>query len=399
MTRNSSEDRKSAVHSLLKVQCWLGIWKWEDENVACNWLKRTYPYILHLPLTFTQIALMWLEVMSSDDLEQVGRVMYMSLTMLPLMIKVINILYRGEEAAQLVHELDDCAKHEDLQIFEREQGNFKRIYLLYIGGSYAVALIGFISVLLQDEYEMPFGYYVPFEWHNPRGYLLAWSYNVLAVSLCCLCNVCLDTTYCFFMFQLGLLYRFLNIRLLALQQAPEHEALPELRRIFRTHQRLHRLTRQCQQLVSPYVASQVILSAFIICFSGYRLVQMGWQQNPGLFLATLQFEAVMVLQIFLPCYYGNQLTINANQLTNSVFHTNWLEYSVKTRKELICYMEFLKRPVKVRAGVFFEIGLPIFMKVRIRGEQAEASKCQRNRSNYGKDSCIVVCSFALCFKC
>lgn len=323
MTRNSSEDRKSAVHSLLKVQCWLGIWKWEDENVASNWLKRSYPYILHFPLTFTQIALMWLEVMSSDDLEQVGRVMYMSLTMLPLMIKVINILYRGEEAAQLVHELDDCAKHEDLQIFEREQGNFKRIYLLYIGGSYAVALIGFISVLLQDEYEMPFGYYVPFEWHNPRGYLLAWSYNVLAVSLCCLCNVCLDTTYCFFMFQLGLLYRFLNIRLLALQQAPEHEALPELRRIFRTHQRLHRLTRQCQQLVSPYVASQVILSAFIICFSGYRLVQMGWQQNPALFLATLQFEAVMVLQIFLPCYYGNQLTINANQLTNSVFHTNW----------------------------------------------------------------------------
>lgn len=368
------DDRKSAVHTLLKVQCWLGIWKWDDENGACNGLKRIYPYLLHLPLTFMQIALMWLEVMTSDDLEQVGRVMYMSLTELPLLIKVINILYRRDEAASLMRELDECASHEDWQIYRRSQGNFKRIYLLYIGGSYAVALIGFISVLLQDEYELPFGYYVPFEWHNPRGYLAAWSYNVLAMSLCCLTNVCLDTTYCFFMFQIGLLYRFLNLRLQALHEASEHEALPELRRIFRYHQRLHRLTRQCQQLVSPYVASQVSFSAFIICFSGYRLVQMGWQQNPGLFLATLQFEAVMVVQIFLPCYYGNQLTIHANQLTNSVFHTNWLEYSVKTRKELICYMEYLKRPVKVRAGVFFEIGLPIFMKVSAMGERKNPHK-------------------------
>lgn len=371
MTPNDSTDRKSAVHTLLKVQCWLGIWKWEDENAVCNGLKRIYPYVLHLPLTFTLIALMWLEVMTSDDLEQVARVMYMSLTELPLLIKLINILYRRDEAARLVLQLDDCAKHEDLQIYRREQGNFKRIYLLYIGGSFAVALTSFISVLLQDEYELPFGYYVPFEWRNPRGYLVAWSYNVLAMSVCCLSNVCLDTTYCFFMFQIGLLYRFLNIRLRALQQAPEHEALPELRRIFRFHQRLHCLTRQCQQLVSPYVAAQVTLSAFIICFSGYRLVQMGWQQNPGLFLATLQFEAMMVLQIFLPCYYGNQLTINANQLTNSVFHTNWLEYSVKTRKELICYMEYLKRPVKVRAGIFFEIGLPIFMKVNALRERSQ----------------------------
>ncbi|KAM8707068.1 hypothetical protein ACLKA7_011211 [Drosophila subpalustris] len=69
----------------------------------------------------------------------------------------------------------------------------------------------------------------------------------------------------------------------------------------------------------------------------------------------------MIVQIFLPCYYGNQLTVHANQLTNSVFNTSWLEYSAKTRKELIYYMEFLKRPVKVRAGIFFEIGLPIFM--------------------------------------
>ncbi|XP_034117670.2 odorant receptor 94b [Drosophila albomicans] len=357
-------NRPSPLRNLLKLQRLLGLWKWQrwDENDAWNWLKRFYPFALHLPLTFTLIVLTWLEILTSNDLEQTGRVIYMALTMLPLLIKLINIWYRRIEAHHFMDELMKCIETEDVHLLKNEEVHFKRIFYAYLGGALTVALFGFVSVFLQDTYELPFSYYVPFEWRNPERYLYAWGYNVLAMTLSCTTNSMLDTMGCYFMFQIGLLYRFLNIRLLALQQKPEHEALPELRRIFQRHARVRLLTRQCELLVSPYVLSQVVLSAFIICFSGYRLVQMGWQENPGLFLATLQFEAVMIVQIFLPCYYGNQLTINANQLTNSVFNTNWLEYSVKTRKELICYMEFLKRPVKVRAGIFFEIGLPIFMK-------------------------------------
>ncbi|XP_034485490.1 odorant receptor 94b [Drosophila innubila] len=352
----------TAVRTLFQLQRWLGIWKWQDENDTWSWMKRIYPFVLHLPLTFTQIALMWLEVITSTDLEQAGRVMYMSLTQLPLLIKIINIWYRREEAYNFMEELEKFVEPEDVRLLEREERHFGRIYYSYLGGAIIVALCGFFSVFLQDTYELPFGYYVPFEWQNSQGYFYAWGYNVLAMTVCCLSNTQLDSLGCYFMFKIGLLYRMLNIRLLALQHESETKALPELQHVFQRYTRVRLLTRQCELLVSPYVLSQVVLSAFILCFSGYRLVQMGWQQNPGLFLATLQFVAVMIVQIFLPCYYGNQLTVHANQLTNSVFNTNWLEYSVQTRKELICYMEFLKRPVKVRAGIFFEIGLPIFMK-------------------------------------
>jgi len=78
-----------------------------------------------------------------------------------------------------------------------------------------------------------------------------------------------------------------------------------------------------------------------------------------------EFGFEFELELELGSGSGNELTFHANSLTNSVFGTNWLEYSVGTRKLLICYMEFLKRPVKVRAGVFFEIGLPIFVKVKL----------------------------------
>ncbi|SPP83022.1 odorant receptor 94b [Drosophila guanche] len=364
-----STDRIAAVRFLITLQRWTGLFKWQDENGTDLWskLKRIHPFVLHLPLTFTYIALMWLEALTSADFEQAGQVLYMSLTELALVTKIINFWYRREQVSEFIRELSEDPAYElrtreEVELWHRQQRHFKRIFYFYIRGSLFVAAMGYFSVFVQEEYELPFGYYVPFEWRTPERYYYAWGYNVIAMTLCCLSNIVLDTMGCYFMFHIAMLYRVVNLRLRALHQAPEKVAAPELRAIFRLHTRVRRLTRQCEVLVSPYVLSQVVFSAFIICFSAYRLMHMGFRERPGLFLTTLQFVAAMTVQIFLPCYYGNELTFHASALTNSVFHTNWLEYSVPTRKMLNCYMEFLKRPVKVRAGVFFEIGLPIFVK-------------------------------------
>ncbi|XP_017082764.1 odorant receptor 94b [Drosophila eugracilis] len=364
-----STNRLSAIQSLLVVQRWIGLLKWdnEEEYGLLTWLKRIYPFVLHVPLTFTYIALMWYEAITSSDFEEAGQVLYMSITELALVTKLLNIWYRRNEAANLINELQhdpayNLRSPEEIQFWQRNQRDFKKIFYIYIAGSLFVALMGYVSVFFQEEYELPFGYYVPFEWRTKERYFYAWGYNVVAMTLCCLSNILLDTLGCYFMFQIASLFKLMGMRLQALKSTTEEKAKPELRRIFQLHAKVRHLTRECEVLVSPYVLSQVVFSAFIICFGAYRLIHMGFKQNPGLFVTTVQFVAVMIVQIFLPCYYGNELTFHANALTNSVFGTNWLEYSVGTRKLLNCYMEFLKRPVKVRAGVFFEIGLPIFVK-------------------------------------
>ncbi|EDV54073.1 odorant receptor 94b [Drosophila erecta] len=364
-----STNRLSAIQTLLVIQRWIGHLKWEKEGEdgALTWLKRIYPLVLHLPFTFTYIGLMWYEAVTSSDFEEAGQVLYMSITELALVTKLLNIWYRRHEAANLIHELQhdpafNLRTSEEIRFWQQNQRDFKRIFYCYIGGSLIVAAMGYVSVFFQEDYELPFGYYVPFEWRTRQRYFYAWGYNVVAMTLCCLSNILLDTLGCYFMFHIASLFRLLGMRLEALKNATEEKAKPELRRIFQLHSKVRRLTRKCEVLVSPYVLSQVVFSAFIICFSAYRLVHMGFKQRPGLFVTTVQFVAVMIIQIFLPCYYGNELTFHASALTNSVFGANWLEYSVGTRKLLNCYMELLKRPVKVRAGVFFEIGLPIFVR-------------------------------------
>lgn len=90
---------------------------------------------------------------------------------------------------------------------------------------------------------------------------------------------------------------------------------------------------------------------------------MNIMENMGQFFAMLQFMSVMILEIYLPCYFANEITVNSSILLINIYSLNWLEFSVKKRKFLNLCMEFLKHPVRLKAGNYFEIGLPIFTKV------------------------------------
>lgn len=81
------------------------------------------------------------------------------------------------------------------------------------------------------------------------------------------------------------------------------------------------------------------------------------------FLGMLQFLSVMILEIYLPCHFANQITANSAELLNNIYDCEWLQFSVVNRRFIRLYMEFFKEPEQLRAGNYFEVGLPIFTKV------------------------------------
>ncbi|XP_016961239.1 odorant receptor 94a [Drosophila biarmipes] len=366
------KERIESMSLILRVMQVFGLWPWSlkagEEWTPSGFLKHNYRFLLHLPITFTFIGLMWLEAFISSDLEQAGQVLYMSITEMALVVKILSIWHYRTEAWQLMKELRNAPDYElrqqeEKDFWRREQRFFKWFFYIYILISLGVVYSGCTGVLFLEDYELPFAYYVPFEWRNERRYWFAYGYDMAGMTLTCISNITLDTLGCYFLFHISLLYRLLGLRLRALKNLEDEAHFgKKLRGIFILHQKVRRLTRSCQKIVSPYILSQIILSALIICFSGYRLQHVGIRDNPGQFIAMLQFVSVMILQIFLPCYYGNEITVYANQLTNEVYHTDWLNCRPPIRKLLNSYMEHLKKPVTIRAGNFFAVGLPIFVK-------------------------------------
>lgn len=121
------------------------------------------------------------------------------------------------------------------------------------------------------------------------------------------------------------------------------------------------MSRECEAIVSYPILSQIFLSALVLCFSLYRL--QNCDANPIVLVSLIMYSVAMTLQIYLPCYYANKLTIESAALLNSIYNSNWSQMSPYNRRLVLLYMRYLQQPVILKAGVFFDIGLPTFSKV------------------------------------
>lgn len=73
----------------------------------------------------------------------------------------------------------------------------------------------------------------------------------------------------------------------------------------------------------------------------------------------------MCVQLFLPCYFGNEITLQYNEIRDSFYKTNWPGMSILNRKFVIKFMERLKRPVRIITFNFFVLNLATFTSVRL----------------------------------
>lgn len=62
-------------------------------------------------------------------------------------------------------------------------------------------------------------------------------------------------------------------------------------------------------------------------------------------------------EISLLMYYGNEITLASEQLMGSVYHSNWMDLSIKYRKIALIFMERLKRPQEMLIGKLFPLNI------------------------------------------
>lgn len=61
------------------------------------------------------------------------------------------------------------------------------------------------------------------------------------------------------------------------------------------------------------------------------------------------FVFVVLLQIFLPSYFGSEVTMNLGNLRNSIYHSNWRKQSLSYQRNVIIFMEYLKKVYTIKA--------------------------------------------------
>lgn len=71
----------------------------------------------------------------------------------------------------------------------------------------------------------------------------------------------------------------------------------------------------------------------------------------------------MVVQVFLPCHYGNKLSVASEEISMSLFHSNWIAKDVNFKKAQKILHENSKKSIKIYAFASISIDNNTFLTI------------------------------------
>jgi 7tm Odorant receptor len=62
------------------------------------------------------------------------------------------------------------------------------------------------------------------------------------------------------------------------------------------------------------------------------------------------------------CYFGNELTVTSNKLSQSLFHSEWINEGKEFKTAMKIFIENNKKPLVIKAGLrVFKVDYPTFL--------------------------------------
>lgn len=86
-------------------------------------------------------------------------------------------------------------------------------------------------------------------------------------------------------------------------------------------------------------------------------------KEPAIFIKLSSYLIPMMIETFLPCYFGNDVMIASLKLSEGLFHSNWIDIDDKFKTAMKIFIENTKKPLKILAFGIFVVNLSTFTSI------------------------------------
>lgn len=80
----------------------------------------------------------------------------------------------------------------------------------------------------------------------------------------------------------------------------------------------------------------------------------------AVFMEIFFYMVTMLVQTFIPCYYGSEVTAASEKLSESVFHSDWTDQDKKFKFAMKLFMEKAKHYKKISIFGVYDVNLETF---------------------------------------
>ncbi|XP_016938915.1 putative odorant receptor 92a [Drosophila suzukii] len=215
-----------------------------------------------------------------------------------------------------------------------------------------------------EIFERNYGFHILFPYDAETDLTVYWfSYWGLAhcAYVAGVSYVCVDLLLITTITQLTMHFNFIANDLEAYDggEHTDEENIKYLHDLVVYHARALDLSEEVNSIFSFLILWNFIAASLVICFAGFQITASNVEDIVLYFI----FFSASLVQVFVVCYYGDEMISSSSRIGHSAFNQNWLPCSTKYKRILKFIIARSHKPASIRPPTFPPISFNTFMKV------------------------------------
>ncbi|XP_018374382.1 PREDICTED: odorant receptor 46a-like [Trachymyrmex cornetzi] len=324
---------------------------------AMNPIEFSSAYIITMNLeSFVAFMNIILNVDNSDELTDS---LYMMLTVFIAGYKNICLWIDRKNVRMLVNVLhkkpfEPNEFHEITvrQQFDKRIQNVAMRYLTLVGSSVLVVTVSSIFMDFSKG-NLTYKAWIPFDYSTPIAFTFVYTNQMIGMSCSGLVNVACESLVCGFLLHICCQFEILEYRLKNINQNQNI-----LRDCINHHNYIVKYAQTINDKFAKIIAVQFAVTVMVVCSNLYRMAMTTEYMK---FVPLIVYTGCMLAQIFIYCWFGNEVKLKSLQLANSVYNMNWLKLSNSSKKGLLIIMKRSTIPIEFSSAYIITMNLGSFV--------------------------------------
>ncbi|EAT34555.1 AAEL013217-PA [Aedes aegypti] len=262
---------------------------------------------------------------------------------------------------ETLRRLKDYAGTSEIESIERNNKIDRFLATAYLMSASATGSLFIIAALAKGCYKLifqniiewgfPLSLSFPFKTSHPIVFGVFFVWSSAAIYIVVFCSVSSDASFGGLASNVVVHFKLLQKRL---QDATFADNDENLKQLIEYHSLLLNLSRKIMSSFRVIIINNLLVASVLLCVLGFQLVMF---LGSTLMLIYLMYVTAIVIQITFFAYYGSLLSHESEEVSSSIYCSNWYEASPKTRRILLQCLMRAQVPVNTKAG-FMVASLP-----------------------------------------
>ncbi|CAL7950606.1 unnamed protein product [Xylocopa violacea] len=218
----------------------------------------------------------------------------------------------------------------------------------------AVISVSIGGIFKPGRYTLPYRAWIPFNYSSLSTHVFLYAHQVLSMAIGAMSHAAADSLIW------GLLmYTYNQIEIFECRlKRIERNEKKIVKLCVRYHNLVYRFATILNDEFKMVIFIQFTMSILLICIRLYMLTTM--KLSPEKILETLCYSSAILVQIYIFCWYGNEVKLKSLAIPTMIFDIDWTILDKAVRRDLLMIMMRAMSPIEMTSGHIMTMNLESF---------------------------------------